>query len=618
MRRDGKGLLKTSAILVAFVGLILIIVTLLTILQTAKHKDFWRDESYEIISLCHFSFGRIAAGETHQANKNPLYFLLQKFSLSQIDSFNSDMLVNVRRVSIAAATLMCASLFFFINARLGLLFAVLVVISLTSQYLFYNFAAESRPYMLWVLLFVLLVIATLKMCLQSYEKNSLKDKSLFCFLALTITLVISLGIIQSITAILTCLFCWYFIHNRPKDVKLLINFAIPLGLLCILIQGYYTFKGTQAFYPEIMESSWDLISQIKKSDISLLKMPPRLLLPQAPRDAYFGAFLSNLFVFVGIGVPFLRWSKRRDLKDKDFFVFILSIVALIQVAATIVIILLIALLHYWFVQRLFLYLITCHAILATMGAYFLFSLNKKILGPFLKTALLILFCLSLNWHWQYYSQYDNVPPADSCSSLESYLDVNWQKVIEKNPYIDYDYDPSGFFVNDLDVQGLHKSLQANRKPDILVREMLAASGKELPQITEQDFIAVFNKILRMPDFQARIDAEIYKPSLTRQMQIFLVRAQMPGEKLSESEYLRLNKALLLTIYPPRHQENLDYIVELNQILNNCYGTAIPHDAQRVYLWQDAIGKLSLNENGPINGGRHILMCGRPVYFTMKK
>ncbi|MCK5081334.1 MAG: hypothetical protein KAR31_00375 [Candidatus Omnitrophica bacterium] len=304
-----------------------------------------------------------------------------------------------------------------------------IVVSVASQYLFYQFAAENRPYMLWMFLFTLLVIATLKMCLQSFEKSSLADRVFFCISIFAVTLVISFGVIQSIMALLTCLFCWYFVHDRPKGLKPLFHFVIPIFLLCIFIQGYYTLQGVLAFHSNVMGSPYDVISQIKKGDMSLLKMPLRLLLPKPGRDAYLGAYLSNLFVFLGIGIPFLQWNNRKKLGDKDFFVFVLSAVTLIQVAAvTFIIAFLVVYLRYYFVQRIFLYLIVCHAFLAATGAYYAWSLNKNILNPLTKGVLVILFCFSLNWHWQYYSSLTNDDSLKSCQAVEEGLDQSWQEL----------------------------------------------------------------------------------------------------------------------------------------------------------------------------------------------
>jgi len=444
---------KTSfnahAYLVFFVGFILLTGAFFTAFQTAKQKNLWLDEKFETTQLCKFSFSDILLdGAPGQASKNPLYYLVQKVSLSSINSFDLNILVNLRRVSIAAALLILLASFVFIRVRLGLLFATFVVIGITSQNIFYHYAAENRPYILWLLLFTLLVIATLKMCLQSYEKCCLKDKIFFGTLALANTLIVSFGVIQSGLALLTCLFFWYFIHDHPKSLRPLIKYIIPLCVLCILAQGYYTFQSTMTYLTSFMDSQWDVISQLKKGDISLLKMPPRLLFPKPHRDAYIGAYVSNIFVLLGMGVPFFWWKKRKNLNQKSFFVFTWSTVVLVQVLATLVIGVLTISLRYFFVQRLFLYLIICHTFLATAGAYFIFSSNKKILSNCVKGVLLILFCLSLNWHWKFYRAQSVDPHKDkSCVAMESYIEgirresksrsfFNLYYIIERNRYLE--------------------------------------------------------------------------------------------------------------------------------------------------------------------------------------
>jgi len=322
IKQDGKNTSYASATLTAFIGLVLVVIILITILQTAEHKNFWIDEKYEIVSLCDFSFNRIFLGKTHQANKSPLYFLLQKLSLSKIESFDSNILILARIVSIAAALLICLMLFIFIYARLGLLFAVFIIVSVASQYLFYQFAAENRPYMLWMLVVASLIIATLKMCLQSFEKSSLKNRVFFCISIFAVTFVISFGVIQSAMALLTCLFFWYFVHDRSKGFKPLINFVIPILLLCILIQGYYTLQGVQAFWPNTMGSDYDVISQLKKGDMSLLKMPARLLLPKPSRDAYGMLTLELIYLiflfFLELGFLFCSGKIEKVLEVKIF------------------------------------------------------------------------------------------------------------------------------------------------------------------------------------------------------------------------------------------------------------------------------------------------------------
>src|SRR3989338_5062703 len=114
---------------------------------------------------------------------------------------------------------------------------------------------------------------------------------------------------------------------------------------------------------------------------------------------------------------------------------------------------------------------------------------------------------------------------------------------------------SEFLVGDLDAQALRNSL-TNNKQNVLVLEKLGTTTDKLNQVTEQDFVRAFNEILSMHDFHIRVDANAYKSIISKEMQGVLVRAQTPDAKLSDLEYLRLNKALLQAIYPHETRKTL--------------------------------------------------------------
>src|SRR3989338_130342 len=118
-----------------------------------------------------------------------------------------------------------------------------------------------------------------------------------------------------------------------------------------------------------------------------------------------------------------------------------------------------------------------------------------------------------------------------------------------------EFGSSEFLVGDLDAQALRNSL-TNNKQNVLVLEKLGTTTDKLNQVTEQDFVRAFNEILSMHDFHIRVDANAYKSIISKEMQGVLVRAQTPDAKLSDLEYLRLNKALLQAIYPHETRKTL--------------------------------------------------------------
>ena len=252
-----------------------------------------------------------------------------------------------------------------------------------SQNIFYQFSAESRHYMTWLLFFSILLISTTNMCLCEWENIKIKQKVYYALSLIGITLVISMGVIQALLSIITCLVFWTFFHSRPKSMKFITCFALPLGLLCVAIELVYGLQGVDANASSIMHTNWDLLYVIQQGDLSLLKMPIRLLLPKPTRDAFLGAYLLNLLVVFGIGTCIFYWVQRRDLKGRELFFFTLNTVVMIQaVLGTILIGSVIAVFHYWFVQRIFLYLIICHAVLA-------FLCLTKLINPLLSVYLRI-------------------------------------------------------------------------------------------------------------------------------------------------------------------------------------------------------------------------------------
>lgn len=132
------------------------------------------------------------------------------------------------------------------------------------------------------------------------------------------------------------------------------------------------------------------------------------------------------------------------------------------------------------------------------------------------------------------------------AAIDEAVDDLGTRIVER--MVEY-WGSSQFLTGDLDVPALRQSLQALRKPDLLVLKALRKTVNKLRGVTEPEFVRAFNIILKMPDFHARVDADMYRSSLSKEIKKLLVSAERSDATLSESEYLKLNKALLLAIYP---------------------------------------------------------------------
>jgi len=429
---------RYKGILNIFVGCTLGLCILFLCIHEAENKYFWTDEGHEITDIYQKPFLDIIQGKIDQPNKNPIYYLLQRAVVGNEMRFNADILVEYRTISLVSAFILVLLLYFFISKHLGMFWGILSVVALASQRLFYQYSAESRHYSLWLLFFLILLVATTNMCMSSWDNIKRKQKFFYILSLLGITLVISMGVIQALVSILLCLGFWTVIHSRPKNIKFFTHFALPLGLLCVGIELFYGLQGVDANTDHIINTQFDLFHTLRQGDLRLLKMPGRLLLPKPTRDAFLGVHLLNLLVIFGVGACGFYWKKGRDLKDKDLFVYTLNAITVVQaVLSTILIGSVIGILQYWFVQRIFLYLIVCHAVLAVTGGYFILLVTKDyfqkrnfsmagVFGPknsavFATCILFILIFLSVKYQVKHIFTFAQNQDPSSCLAIPGKL-----------------------------------------------------------------------------------------------------------------------------------------------------------------------------------------------------
>ena len=402
-------------------GLILSSIILLTAGQIADQKNFWNDEAFEICELSQRSWGEILSGHVLQASKNPLYLGLQKLVVSFPADYDSSLLIYYRLISLVCASLLALTLFLFFQKRFGLAWAIFGLLALTGQKLFYLYAAENRPYLLWIYLFTVLIILTVKLAEKKWSEASRVLKISFAVTCALISLTLAFGVIQSCFAVGTILFFWYFVQERPKNFHPFLQFALPIVFMCAAIEGFYASHGVDAHSHNVFHTEFDLVWQLQQKNYGLLKMPWRILLPKIGRDAFIGSYLSNILIILSSAATFYLWRRRSTLNQNEKFILILNIAVLAQVAATLPIAFIVGFLRYWFVQRIFLYLIICHVLLAVTGAYFIFSRLQKyrIIIPISLTIFLGLCVLSVTWYRDIRDSY-TIPVAE-CAKLPGRL-----------------------------------------------------------------------------------------------------------------------------------------------------------------------------------------------------
>ena len=414
---------------------VLMALVLVLAVHTAQHKLFWADEGYDICTLSGYSSSTLLLGQTVQPNNNPLYSLLQKAAITFSPHSTDDILISFRLVSIMSACLIVVSLYYFALGKFGIFGAVLGVLTLINQGLFFQFAAESRHYMLWLLCFTWLVIATTSVCSQRYQEVTLKKKITFFLACLANTLVISMGAIQVLAAGCTCLLCWVFIYpNKDKSASAL-KFSLLVMMLCLGLEVYYASQHP-SLYSTYAGSPWDIIANAQKGDYSLLKMPLRLLFPKPMGEAYLGIVVSNIFALAGLCVPFLYWKKKKELTKTESVVLALSIATLLQILATIVIAAIIIYTRFYFVQRVFLYLIICDCFLTLIGVFVVCQfvsqrfLSQKYLSILKVVLTVVLMALAFRWQAENYQA--EVKAEVNCEFTGNRLGEDLQTMLNTN------------------------------------------------------------------------------------------------------------------------------------------------------------------------------------------
>ncbi len=144
MRKNGR------ARLVFAVGLVSLAASLAGAVQLSAHKPFWGDEAQEILQTCEQESAHMATdGAIGQCSPLPIYYILQR-TQARIGSIAGEgIAIWTRRISLLAAVGLVAVMVWMLYPQGGLP-AFLGAASVIDNPLFFQFAAEARPYMLWL------------------------------------------------------------------------------------------------------------------------------------------------------------------------------------------------------------------------------------------------------------------------------------------------------------------------------------------------------------------------------------------------------------------------------------------------------------------------------------
>jgi hypothetical protein len=356
------------------VGFVAIAIIASDIVSLARQKLFWFDEAHEVLGACARPYASIVVdGPYDQCSPAPLYYLIQKSVVGHV-GMSPSILTTYRFISISAAILTLLILHLGFSRYFGLSMALLALMVLSSRPDFFQFAAENRPYMLWLLLFTAALMLASSMAHREWRNVRPVSKACLGIVLVALTLVSAAGMFQAFL-FLAALTLWHDPSDpRAWVTRRVFRFQLPVALMCAAAGGYYALKACLDYYGMI----WDLLatgnSQLVWDVLDLLY--PLRLSSCHDRSNPCGLVSMTINVFVAAAVVILPfwWKRRMRLSEPLQFALSISLVSILQILCAVFLGILVARAHYFFVPRLFLYFLSLRAALAAAGAYFCMSL----------------------------------------------------------------------------------------------------------------------------------------------------------------------------------------------------------------------------------------------------
>jgi hypothetical protein len=380
-------------VLTILVGAISIGVITHQIVSLAGYKLFWFDEGNEILNSCAKSYSyTLIHGALSQCSPAPLYYVLQKFVVTHVPLNGENILYFFRAISIVSAVLSLVVLFFGFTKYLGIAWGLFALLLMNNQGIFHTFGAENRPYMLWLFVFSATLIIVSCLVHIPWNQVTIGSKINLAFLALALTLVAGGGMFQTV-GFLATFFIWeesmkvrqWLKHPSFKPLFLVAAVSCALGIY-YAVQGCLQYDGLK--WDLLRTGDWTLVGKV----MSLLWPPPQgtgfftllttrdwtlvrraISLSWPIQGVNLVNAVPNFFVLAAVAAPFWLWNTRKNLPEGKKFVLSVCVVSIIQICCAVILGVLVATAHYYFVTRVFIYLIVLRAVLVVCGGYLCLS-----------------------------------------------------------------------------------------------------------------------------------------------------------------------------------------------------------------------------------------------------
>lgn len=309
-------------------------------LLAASQRPFWIDENVGFEGLDASFLKILLEGVRGQCSRSPLFYLFNKALFPAGDPPDTTYFRVLLRAptAVSAAFLLCLV----VNTwKKFPLVGLLTAAYLFQEALFINHATEARPYILWLLMSYVFTVWFVR---DFFEANP-SNKHYLRFAALCIGLtLLATGSLFMICALLA----WYLFFQRKNFLKMACYLA-PSIAICF----YYATMLTCENHASGSGIVYNVIFTVKNHDYTLIKAIIKLLI--APKD------LPEVPINLGYAALAYLWYRnpseyRKEGKKILSLVFIFTLAAIVTGIA-------VALKNYYFVSRLFIFILAARILI---------------------------------------------------------------------------------------------------------------------------------------------------------------------------------------------------------------------------------------------------------------
>jgi hypothetical protein len=351
--------------------------------DVARAKPFWLDEGFEIAETCRHSYASLLVrGAPGQCSPSPLYYLAQRLSVRSLGRFDDGIAVAYRRVSLIAAGLLVFTATLALHVRLGPAWALAAAAALVSPPLFARYAAENRPYMSWLLLFALTVLAGSEAAARPWRETGRARRVALAVAALALSLVALPGALQAALACALCGFSWWRTAEDRRETRAALAWSLLMAAGCGALGLYFGARSPCREYD---------------GGPLALRWPDRAGLAGPVIGLVWGEGIAgqvaNALLVLGLVAAWRPVAPRPSNHDDRARTTAsassswLARGAGAQLALTVLLAVQVAVARYYFLDRVFLHLVVCRAFLVAVGGWWLLRRLEEHAGAPARTAL---------------------------------------------------------------------------------------------------------------------------------------------------------------------------------------------------------------------------------------